>query len=155
MVPCFPLLGLTPSGLFMGSISTLIYTSELILCSIICISTISSKIITQIKYSDFFNPGQWKRPLTDTFPDTVAARYDQPRSQDLFPGLGAGRAWPFPAPPRPQAREKVLGTRLRYDEVSWYRKNVRCSQDPVITIIWLNIKNKYKIFNTKIFDTAG
>ena len=31
----FPLLGLTPSGVFMGSISTLIYTSELILCSTI------------------------------------------------------------------------------------------------------------------------
>ena len=28
----FPLLGLTPSGLFMGLSSTLIYTSELILC---------------------------------------------------------------------------------------------------------------------------
>ena len=35
MVPCFPLLGLTPSGLFMGSSSTIIYTSELILCSTI------------------------------------------------------------------------------------------------------------------------
>ena len=33
MVPCFPLLGLTPSGLFMGLSSTIIYTSELILCS--------------------------------------------------------------------------------------------------------------------------
>ena len=33
VVPCFPLLGLTPSGLFMGLKSTLIYTSELILCS--------------------------------------------------------------------------------------------------------------------------
>ena len=33
MVPCFPILGLTPSGLFMGLSSTLIYTSELILCS--------------------------------------------------------------------------------------------------------------------------
>ena len=33
VVPCFPLLGLTPSGLFMGLSSTLIYTSELILCS--------------------------------------------------------------------------------------------------------------------------
>ena len=32
-VPCFPLLGLTPSGLFMGLSSTIIYTSELILCS--------------------------------------------------------------------------------------------------------------------------
>ena len=34
-----PLLGLTPSGLFMGSISSLIYTSELILCSSICNSS--------------------------------------------------------------------------------------------------------------------
>ena len=32
VVLCFPLLGLTPSGLFMGLSSTLIYTSELILC---------------------------------------------------------------------------------------------------------------------------
>ena len=37
VVPWFPLLGLTPSALFMGSISTLIYTSELTLCSIICV----------------------------------------------------------------------------------------------------------------------
>ena len=37
MVPCLPLLGLTPSGLFMGLSSTLIYTSELILCSTICV----------------------------------------------------------------------------------------------------------------------
>ena len=36
VVPCFPLLGLTPSGLFMGLSSTQIYTSELILCSTIC-----------------------------------------------------------------------------------------------------------------------
>ena len=32
-----PLLGLTPSGLFMGSISTKIYTSELNLCFTICV----------------------------------------------------------------------------------------------------------------------
>ena len=38
VVPCFPLLGLTPSGLFMGLSSTIIYTSELILCSTIHIS---------------------------------------------------------------------------------------------------------------------
>ena len=37
MVPCFPLLGLTPSGLFMGLSGTIIYTSELILCSTICV----------------------------------------------------------------------------------------------------------------------
>ena len=35
VVPCFPLLGLTPSGLLMGLSSTIIYTSELILCSTI------------------------------------------------------------------------------------------------------------------------
>ena len=37
VVPCFPLLGLTPSGLFMGLSSSIIYTSELILCSTICV----------------------------------------------------------------------------------------------------------------------
>ena len=37
VVPCFPLQGLTPSGLFMGLSSTLIYTSGLILCSTICV----------------------------------------------------------------------------------------------------------------------
>ena len=37
MVPCFPLLGLTPSELFMSLSSTIIYTSELILCSTICV----------------------------------------------------------------------------------------------------------------------
>ena len=36
-VPCFSLLGLTPSGSFMGLSSTLIYTSELILCSTNCV----------------------------------------------------------------------------------------------------------------------
>ena len=39
VVPCFPLLELTPSGLFMGLRSTIIYTSELILCSTICVSS--------------------------------------------------------------------------------------------------------------------
>ena len=37
VVPCFPLLGLTSSGLFMGLSSTLIYTSGLILFSTICV----------------------------------------------------------------------------------------------------------------------
>ena len=37
VVPSFPLLGLTPSGLFMGLSSTIIYTSELILCSPVCV----------------------------------------------------------------------------------------------------------------------
>ena len=37
VVPRFPLLGLTPSGLFIGLSSSIIYTSELILCSTICV----------------------------------------------------------------------------------------------------------------------
>ena len=45
MVPCFPLLGLTPNGLFMGLSSTIIYTSELILCSTICCSTWAARVI--------------------------------------------------------------------------------------------------------------
>ena len=39
VVPCFPSLGLTPSGLFMGLSSTIIYTSGLILCSTLCVSS--------------------------------------------------------------------------------------------------------------------
>ena len=41
MVPCFPLLGLTPSGLFMGLSSTISYTSELIHCSTISVPIFS------------------------------------------------------------------------------------------------------------------
>ena len=50
VVPCFPLLGLTPSGLFMDLSSTLIYTSELILCSTICVPSATRHYI-HIQYS--------------------------------------------------------------------------------------------------------
>ena len=50
MVPCFPLLGLTPSGLFMGLSSTLIYTSELILCSPICVPSATRHNIHMYPY---------------------------------------------------------------------------------------------------------
>ena len=50
VVPCFPLLGLTPSGLFMGLSSTIIYTSELILCSIICVSSATRHNIHMYPY---------------------------------------------------------------------------------------------------------
>ena len=43
--PCFPLLGLTPCGLFMGLSGTLIYTSELVLCSTICVPSATQHII--------------------------------------------------------------------------------------------------------------
>ena len=49
MVPCFPLLGLTPSGLFMGLSSTIIYTSELILCSTICVSSATRDNVRDIQ----------------------------------------------------------------------------------------------------------
>ena len=41
VVPYFPLPRLKPSGLFMGLSSTLIYTSELILCSTICVPSVT------------------------------------------------------------------------------------------------------------------
>ena len=50
MVPCFPLLGLTPSGLFMGLSSTLMYTSELILCSTICVPSATRHNIHMYPY---------------------------------------------------------------------------------------------------------
>ena len=53
VVPWFPLLGLTPSGLFMGSISTLIYTSELILCSTICVHSATRNNIQMYPYFPF------------------------------------------------------------------------------------------------------
>ena len=53
VVPCFPLLGLTSSGLFMGLSSTIIYTSELILCSTICVP---SATLHNIRFKNtFFN----------------------------------------------------------------------------------------------------
>ena len=50
VVPCFPLLGLTPSGLFMGLSSTIMYTSELILCS-----TIYGLILALFVYCKFMD----------------------------------------------------------------------------------------------------
>ena len=50
VVPSFPLLGLTPSGLFMGLSSTLIYTSQLILCSTICVPSAAQHNIHMYPY---------------------------------------------------------------------------------------------------------
>ena len=50
VVPCLPLLGLTPSGLSMGLSSTLIYTSELILCSPICVPSATGHNIHMYPY---------------------------------------------------------------------------------------------------------
>ena len=50
VVPCFPLLGLTPGGLFMGLSSTLIYTSHVILCSTICVPSATQHNIQMYPY---------------------------------------------------------------------------------------------------------
>ena len=50
MVPCFPLLGLTPSGLYMGLSSTIIYTSELIPCSTIFVPSATRHNIHMYPY---------------------------------------------------------------------------------------------------------
>ena len=50
VVPCFPLLGITPSGLFMGLSSTIIYTSELILCFTICVPSATRHNIHMYPY---------------------------------------------------------------------------------------------------------
>ena len=54
ILPCFPLLGLTPSGLFMGLSSTLIYISELILCSTICVPSATRHNIHMYPYYFLF-----------------------------------------------------------------------------------------------------
>ena len=96
MVPCFPLLGLTPSGLFMGSISTLIYTSELILCSTICVHSATRHnihmypyflfaAIHHLKSSPTFS-GRPRSSVGRVTVDLIRRSWVQfpPRSKDLF-----------------------------------------------------------------------
>ena len=49
VVPCFPLLGLTLSGLFMGLSSTLIYKSRRLLATVLCrLKTFSLDILASM-----------------------------------------------------------------------------------------------------------
>ena len=52
VVPCFPLLGLTPTGLLMGLSSTIIYTSELILCSTIYVKLLGISCVKTIAVTE-------------------------------------------------------------------------------------------------------
>ena len=52
VVPCFPLLGLMPGGLFMGLSSTIIYTSELILCSTTYVVKVCSLFVDVLGWED-------------------------------------------------------------------------------------------------------
>ena len=59
VVPWFPLLGLTPSGSFMGFT---IYTSELILCSTICVHSVTRHNIHMYPYFVFAAIHHLNRP---------------------------------------------------------------------------------------------
>ena len=106
VVPCFPLLGLTPSGLFKGLSSTIIYTSELILCSTICVPSATRHNIHMYPYFLFAAIRHLK--LSPTFsvrPCSSVGRVTEdlirrswvrfpPRSKDFF-FASCGSLFPF------------------------------------------------------------
>ena len=106
MVPCFPLLGLTPSGLFMGLSSTIIYTSELILCSTICVPGATRHNIHMYHYFLFAAIHHLKSsPTFSVRPCSSVDRVTEdlirrswvrfpPRSKDFFFAL-CGSLFPF------------------------------------------------------------
>ena len=71
VVPWFPLVGITPSGSFMASHSTLIYTLELILCSTICVHSATRHNIHMYPYFLFAAIHHLNRPRLSR-PDVVA-----------------------------------------------------------------------------------
>ena len=107
VVPWFPLLGLTPSGLFMGLSSTIIYTSELILSSTICVPSATRHNI-HIMYPYFLFAAIHHLKSSPTFsvrPCSSVGRVTEdvirrswvrfpPRSKDFFFAL-CGSLFPF------------------------------------------------------------
>ena len=106
VVPCFPLLGLTPSGVFMGLSSTLIYTSELIICFTICVPSATRHKIHKYPYFLFAaihhlksSPTFSVRPCSSVDRVTVDlirsswVRFP-PRSKDFF-FASCGSLFPF------------------------------------------------------------
>ena len=106
MVPCFPILGLTPRGLFMGLSSTLIYTSELILCSTICVPSGTRHYIHMYPYFLFAAIHHLKSsPTFSVRPSSSVSRIMvylirrswvrfPPRSKDFF-FASCGSLFPF------------------------------------------------------------
>ena len=106
MVPCFPLLGLTPSRLFMGLRSIIIYTSELILCSTICVPSATWHNIHMYPYFLFTAIHHLKSsPTFSVRPCSSVGRVTEdlirrswvrfpPRSKDFFFAL-CGSLFPF------------------------------------------------------------
>ena len=101
-----PLLGLTPSGLFMGLSSTLIYTSELILCSTICVPSATRHNIHMYPYFLFAAIHHLKSsPTFSVRPCSSVGRVTEdlirrswvrfpPRSKDFF-FASCGSLFPF------------------------------------------------------------
>ena len=76
LFPCFPLLGLTPSRLFMGLSSTIIYTSELILCSTICVPSATRHNIhmflpSTLDVQSFYLTGTGERLIVKNYHETA------------------------------------------------------------------------------------
>ena len=106
VVPCFPLLGLTLIGLFMGLSSTLIYTSELILYSTICVPSATRHNIHMYPYFLFTaihhlksSPTFSVRPCSSVGRVTVDLFWRSwvrfpPRSKDFF-FASCGSLFPF------------------------------------------------------------
>ena len=106
VVPCIPLLGLMPSGLFMGLSSTLIYTSELILCSTIWVPSATRRNIHMYHYFLFAAIHHLKSsPTFSVQPCSSSGRVTvdlirrswvrfPPRSKDLF-FTSCGSLFPF------------------------------------------------------------
>ena len=104
--PVSLLLGLTPSGLFMGLSSTIIYTSELILCSTICVSSATRHNIHMYPYFLFTTIYHPKTPPTFSVrPCSSVGRMTvdliwrswvrfPPRSKDFF-FASSGSLFPF------------------------------------------------------------
>ena len=102
----FPLLGLTPSGLFMGLSSTIIYTSELILCSTICAPSATRHNIHMYPYFRFAAIHHLKSsPTFSVRPCSSVGRVTEdliwrswvrfpPRSKDFF-FASCGSLFPF------------------------------------------------------------
>ena len=88
VVPCFPLLGLTPSGLFMGLSSTIIYTSELILCSTICVPSATRHNIHMYPYFNCVTPVELNELLRKFYAE-VTSEKGQPLTQSTLTGSRA------------------------------------------------------------------
>ena len=112
VVACFPLLGLTPSGLFMGLSGTIIYTSELILCSTICVPSATRQNIHVYPYFLFVSVRLCSSVgrVTEDLMRRSWVRFP-PRSKDFF-FASCGSLFPFT---RANAQWVIHGFKWHYN----------------------------------------